>query len=312
MSSPDRIILDFFDAASSGHLEFVRAFYRGSPADYLIWEISPLHCAAANGHVEVCRWLLKQGFCVDQRDFHRFTPLINAARNGHTEVVRLLAGFGGNVHARHYEGTTPLIIAAGGGHTETCRTLIALGADPNEPDNRGATPLMWTALRNHLDTFRLLRTAGASLDQCDIFGMTAFHLAAWEGHSGIVREVLDAGTYPDQPVVHTEYSGQHYGLTPLYYAARALELHCVAILLVRGADPRIQPDWQNLLEASVGREPATEYTQTQIDFLRKEILYRCHAQAEILEAEERAARKARLFDLIDFLPDPDPKPLLRM
>lgn len=64
--------------------------FRGDPDKWDIWGNTPLHLAAANGHLNCLSFLVSFGaniWCLDN-DYH--TPLDMAATKGHMECVRYL------------------------------------------------------------------------------------------------------------------------------------------------------------------------------------------------------------------------------
>jgi ankyrin repeat protein len=70
------------------------------------------------------------------------TPLHKAAAGGHVDVVRRLVEAGSNprvssipIHGHGFSGLTPLHLAASGRHVETVRYLIEAGANVDDPDN---------------------------------------------------------------------------------------------------------------------------------------------------------------------------------
>ena len=65
---------------------------------------SPLHCASALGHVEICRYLLDHGAEVDSRDSLSRTPLHLSCQIGHVLVTRLLLSRGAQIDTQDNEG----------------------------------------------------------------------------------------------------------------------------------------------------------------------------------------------------------------
>jgi len=55
---------------------------------------TPLHVACFQGHIEVCRQLLKAGAKVNLRDNEGLTPLFHAKDQGHGELMKLLKASG--------------------------------------------------------------------------------------------------------------------------------------------------------------------------------------------------------------------------
>ncbi|KAF2228501.1 ankyrin, partial [Viridothelium virens] len=88
--------------------------------------MTPLCCAAKNGHKAVVELLLATGQAdVELGDGSDRTPLSFAAEAGHTAVIQLLLDTGNvNVNAKDFSGRTPLIFAAMARQTKTVLQLF--------------------------------------------------------------------------------------------------------------------------------------------------------------------------------------------
>ena len=87
---------------------------------------TPLHMAAANGHVAVTRLLLKAGARHSPMNVRHETPLHVASKWGTLWVVETLLACGASVLTQTLEGASPLHLA---NNPETARLLIAKKAD---------------------------------------------------------------------------------------------------------------------------------------------------------------------------------------
>ena len=107
--------------------------------------LTPLHLAAANGHIEAATALVAEyGADVNAKSAQGETPLVEAVRNRHVEMVRLLVrALGADVNIRDSGDETPLHSAASSGCLETVRVLVEeLGADALATDVIGRTPFV--------------------------------------------------------------------------------------------------------------------------------------------------------------------------
>ena len=68
------------------------------------------------------------------------TPVHLAAASGHVEAVRMLVHGGGSLGTLDAFGDTPLHMAAQAGHVDTCRALVELGADLTSVNGMGDAP----------------------------------------------------------------------------------------------------------------------------------------------------------------------------
>lgn len=86
----------------------------------------PIHLAAREGHVELCRILVAQPD--SQKDtpdkYNEWTPLVHAARHGHDACVQVLLEAGCNPHALDEVGKTPALYAAWYGHIGCANRLL--------------------------------------------------------------------------------------------------------------------------------------------------------------------------------------------
>lgn len=90
-------------AALHGELALVQAMVaRKAEVNKTGW--TPLHFAAANGHVEVIRFLLEQHAYIDAESPNGTTPLMMAARQAQLSAARLLIAEGADPTPRNQAG----------------------------------------------------------------------------------------------------------------------------------------------------------------------------------------------------------------
>ncbi|UZP42855.1 hypothetical protein NXS19_010671 [Fusarium pseudograminearum] len=89
---------------------------------------SPLHIAAAMGHLKVVKTLITYGANVNEVDAAGYSPIHYATRNNHTAIVALLLEKGADVYSRDPEGCTPLFRASQEGNNEIVERLLKHGA----------------------------------------------------------------------------------------------------------------------------------------------------------------------------------------
>ena len=170
-----------FEAVSKGNVdECQRLIQAGANVNFTNddgW--TPLHWAAFDGHLKVCRLLINEG----RADVHAVTndnrtPLHLAAWWGHVAVCRFLIEQGAIVNATNRFGWTPLHLAAQNGHVEVCQLMINTGrANVNAIDGSDRTPLHWAARYGHVELCRLLVNKGADVNATDDWGWTPLDLA---------------------------------------------------------------------------------------------------------------------------------------
>ncbi|KAG6456562.1 hypothetical protein O3G_MSEX009799 [Manduca sexta] len=100
-----------------------------------------LHRAARLGYTDCVAYCLeKMESDPSAKDNAGFTPLHVAAAKGHVRIARLLLQYGANVSAAAQGGIRPLHEACENCHVEVIRLLLAYGADPLLGTYAGQTP----------------------------------------------------------------------------------------------------------------------------------------------------------------------------
>ena len=109
-------------AAAQGHLEVVKYLVEQG-ADIHTWNDEAFRGAAENGHLEVVKYLAEQGANIHTYDDCAFRW---AAENGHLEVVKYLVEQGADIHTENDEA---LRFAAENGHLEVVKYLAEQGVN---------------------------------------------------------------------------------------------------------------------------------------------------------------------------------------
>jgi predicted Fe-Mo cluster-binding NifX family protein len=109
-------------------------------------ELTPLHLASQEGHVEVARFLVEQGADATAQAKDGRTPLHWASYRGHIALARLLVEHGVDVTIQAKDGQTQLHRASEGGRMELARFLVEHGAEVTAQDEDWWTPLHWASL----------------------------------------------------------------------------------------------------------------------------------------------------------------------
>src|SRR5688572_16661416 len=241
---------------------------------------TPLMTAARTGKAEAVRLLLARGASVNGAErWKQQTALMWAAHEGNAEVTRILLEAGANVSARSAFGWTPLLFAARQGQVATIDALVAGGARINEtlPDGTGA--LVTAVQGNNYEAAAALLKHGIDPNGAGQ-GWTALHQIAWsrrpqrgQNNPGqrpmgdvssldLARKLVEHGadinarqTREPNSDMEGRNSLNRFGATPLFLAAKSVDVPLMEVLLELGADPfigNVDGDSPLMVAAGVG------------------------------------------------------------
>uniref|UniRef100_A0A1L8DB34 Putative ankyrin repeat protein n=1 Tax=Nyssomyia neivai TaxID=330878 RepID=A0A1L8DB34_9DIPT len=149
----------------------------------------PLWCAAAAGHINIVKLLVKHGANVNSTTRTKSTPLRAACFDGHYEIVEYLVLNGADIEMANRHGHTCLMIACYKGHLKIAVYLMSLGANVNRRTVKGYTALHDCADSGSLEILKVLLKYGATMD-VDSYGMTPLLAASVTGNVPIVEHLI--------------------------------------------------------------------------------------------------------------------------
>lgn len=210
-------------------------------------ELTALHVAAHEGHLDFVRLLLSSGANPNaMQEPDGTTPLILAAQNGHSEVCEELYSAGASIYYEcSGELPTPLHAAAYGGSQEIVKWLLSNEINPDVSSEEDShSPLALACFENHLSIVKLLIAEGASLDLIAEGGMPLLTLCVLRSNFDIVETLLQAGASVNYPQGEGLYQ-------PLDAAATRGKTDVVQLLLEHNAEVNIIRETE---------EPEAKYT----------------------------------------------------
>ena len=151
-----------------------------------------LHVAASEGHLAICRFLVRKGAKINRSDRWGGSPLDDAHRHRHEDVVIFLREKGATTGSAN--NTTNLITAAADGDVDEVRMLLAIGnVDLNEGDYDRRTALHLAAGEGHVQVVELLCDSGANVNATDRWGFRPLDDARSSKHNSVIQILLRHG-----------------------------------------------------------------------------------------------------------------------
>jgi ankyrin repeat protein len=144
---------------------------------------TPLHFAAAYGHLMTAQQLIEMGADLEAVDPRSGTPLMTAVRNGNSDMVGALISAGANLN------DTLLTTAAHQGDAKTLTVLLNGGFNSNAVDSAGRTALYYAKA----NVVPLLVEAGMDMNQTDLYGNTPISHAMTDYNGELAGALYAAG-----------------------------------------------------------------------------------------------------------------------
>ena len=174
--------------------------------------LTPIHAAAATGHLLLLTNLQDKSLDKHPKDNEGFTPLYYAAQNGHLEVCEHIIQKIEDNNPAANNGKTPLHAASGNGHFKVCELLIKNLVNKNPASDDGITPLHYSALHGSVELYMLLSNHLMNKNPSPTHCITPLHMAAGGGQWKMCKFIMDS--------LDDKNPGDDANFTPLHFAAQ--------------------------------------------------------------------------------------------
>jgi ankyrin repeat protein len=193
--------LSLLVASALGHTVMVKhLLQKGYDISTTDQELTALHLASGNGHLELVKLLLENGANPNAVNESNDTPLHKAVENGYLDLVKLLLENGANPNAVGESNNTPLHKAAANGDLDLVGLLLENGANPNAVGELNYTPLHTAVENGDLDLVELLLENKANPNAVSESNDAPLHKAAENGDFDLVELLLENGANPNAVV----------------------------------------------------------------------------------------------------------------
>lgn len=163
-----------------------------------------------------------------------FTPLLFAAREGCVACVKVLLDRGAKINQPDPDGITPMVNSIINGHYDVAKLLAERGGDPNLFDKTGRAAL-YAAVDAH--TMPASNRPSPSENENDITSLDLIKVLIARG-AQVNMQLKTQQPYRTK-VDRGSDTMLTTGTTPLIRAAKAGDVTVVALLLEKGADPKL-------------------------------------------------------------------------
>lgn len=143
----------------------------------------PIHVAASGGQIDCLKILLKEDeTLLNARDGSQWTPLLCGAANGHLEICSFLLQASCDPSAQNKSGTSALHQLARKIPTkekeemylQVLENILSLVETPDISNNLKETPLHQASMRGNLTAVKLLLENKADVNRCTTFVVLIF------------------------------------------------------------------------------------------------------------------------------------------
>uniref|UniRef100_A0A8D3D7J0 Transient receptor potential cation channel, subfamily A, member 1b n=1 Tax=Scophthalmus maximus TaxID=52904 RepID=A0A8D3D7J0_SCOMX len=199
---------------------------------------SPLHHAAAGGHVTVIQFItaVTDTQELNSCDEQGSVPLHWAVESNKAESCSALMDLGANPNILNMALLSPLHLAVNRGHNNLVELLLSYSAtECNLEGDLGNSPAILACSINNCDALSLLLKHGARLCKQNKLGYFPIHAAAFAGAKRAMEVILKTGEeLGHSAVAHINYLDKTKS-SPLHLAVRGGNIEAIRLCIVTGA-----------------------------------------------------------------------------
>ena len=150
---------------------------------------TPLHLAAKNGHLKVCKTIIKEADDKNPKDNQGMTPFHIAALMGHEKICKVFMSSVDDYNPKTVDGRTPISCAAQNDHSDvviTIANVFKVRQYIEESETDDVTILEKAAREKHFNDCKSIVEGPDNKN-----GMTTFHLAALAGEEKLCKVFIE-------------------------------------------------------------------------------------------------------------------------
>ena len=148
-----------------------------------------------SGDIETVKWMLAEGFNLEEKDNLGQTAFLCAAWNGNTQLLNFLKGEGADIKAKNKNEQNALMnVCSGSGNTDAIKWLLAEGFSLKEKDNQGNTAFLSATCNGSRKLLKFLKGKGADTKVHNKYGQNALmNVCSYSNDIDAVKWLLKEG-----------------------------------------------------------------------------------------------------------------------
>ena len=227
--------MSVLDASWAGNLTLLKAL-KDKGEDFSIKDVNgnnALLCAClGTGDINTVKWLVHEGFSLEDRNNDGFTAFLVAANRGHFHLLKFFKEINADIRATRNNGENALHRASfSKADIPTIQWILDQGFSIEEKDHSGYTPFLNSAYSGRLELLKFFKERNADIRATNNKGENALHKASI-GKADIptIQWILDQGFSVEEK--------DHGGYTPFLNSAYSGRLELLKFFKERNADIR--------------------------------------------------------------------------